>query len=93
MRICGPRHGLCSPFGGLWGKPASRRHPSRCFFVEHKERPMPRYTLEAIIVVLLLLWLFGFLIVPIGGSLIHLLLVIILVVVLVRVLQGRSPLP
>jgi len=53
---------------------------------------MPRYTLETIILVLLLIWLFGFLIVPFGGSLIHLLLAIILVVVLVRLLQGRRPL-
>jgi Family of unknown function (DUF5670) len=52
---------------------------------------MPRYTLETIILVLLLIWLFGFLIVPFGGGLIHLLLAIILVVVLVRLLQGRGP--
>jgi hypothetical protein len=54
---------------------------------------MPRYALETIIVILLLLWLLGWLVVPIGGNLIHLLLVIILVVVLIRVLQGRNPLP
>jgi Family of unknown function (DUF5670) len=51
---------------------------------------MPRYTLETIIVVLLILWLLGAFIAPFGGNLIHLLLVVILVVVLIRVLQGRS---
>ena len=50
---------------------------------------MPRYTLELIIVVLLLLWLFGAFISPFGGNLIHLLLVILLVVVVIRVMQGR----
>lgn len=45
--------------------------------------------LETIIVVLLLLWLLGAFVFPIGGSLIHLLLVVLLVVVVLRVLQGR----
>lgn len=51
---------------------------------------MPRGSLEGIIVVLLILWLLGWLVVPIGGSLIHLILVILLVVIIVRVLQGRK---
>jgi uncharacterized protein DUF5670 len=46
--------------------------------------------LELLIVVLLILWLLGFLVVPIGGSAIHVLLVIVVVLVLVRLLQGRS---
>ena len=50
---------------------------------------MPRYTLETIIVVLLILWLLGAFVSPFGGNLIHLLLVVILVVVVVRLLQGR----
>lgn len=50
---------------------------------------MPRYTLELIIVVLLLLWLFGAFVNPFGGNLIHLLLVVLLVVVVIRVMQGR----
>ena len=54
---------------------------------------MPRYTLETIIVILLILWLLGAFIVPIGSSLIHLVLVIILVVVVIRLLQGRSAIP
>jgi Flp pilus assembly protein TadB len=49
--------------------------------------PMPRYALEAIIVVLVILWLLGWLVVPLGGSLVHLLLVVILIVVLVRLLR------
>jgi hypothetical protein len=51
---------------------------------------MPRYTLETIIVILLILWLLGYYVAPFGGDLIHLLLVIVLVVVVVRLLQGRS---
>ena len=50
---------------------------------------MPRYTLETLILVLLLLWLLGWLVIPVGGNLVHLLLVLLLVVVIVRVLQGR----
>jgi hypothetical protein len=48
---------------------------------------MPRRTLEIVIVVLLLLWLVGWLAFPLGG-LVHLLLVVILIVVLIRLLQG-----
>jgi hypothetical protein len=46
--------------------------------------------LELLIVVILILWLTGAFIVPVGGSLIHLLLVVVLVLVIVRLLQGRS---
>jgi len=53
---------------------------------------MPRYTLETIVIILIILWLLGWLAIPIGGSLIHLLLVVILVVVVIRLLQGRSAL-
>ena len=49
---------------------------------------MPRFTLETIIVILLLLWPFGAFITPFGGSLIHLLLLVLLVVVIVRVLRA-----
>ena len=50
---------------------------------------MPRYTLETIVLVLLILWLLGGFVFPIGGNIIHLLLVVILVVVLLRLVQGR----
>jgi len=53
---------------------------------------MPRYSLETIVIVLLFLWLLGAFIVPVGGGLVHLLLVVILVVILIRVLEGRRPL-
>jgi hypothetical protein len=50
---------------------------------------MPRYTLETIVVILLILWLLGAFVSPFGGNLIHLLLLVILVVVVIRFLQGR----
>jgi hypothetical protein len=53
---------------------------------------MPRYTLETIIVILVLLWLLGGFVFPFGGDLIHLLLVVILLVVVIRLLQGRRAL-
>ena len=53
------------------------------------ETAMPRYSLETIILILVLLWLFGAFITPFGGDIIHLLLVVILVVVIIRVLDGR----
>jgi hypothetical protein len=46
--------------------------------------------LEVLIVVLLVLWLLGGFVVPVGGSLIHVLLLIVVVLVVVRLLQGRS---
>ena len=51
---------------------------------------MPRYSLEAIVVVLLILWLLGAFVSPFGGNLIHLLLVVVAVVVVFRLLQGRK---
>jgi hypothetical protein len=45
--------------------------------------------LWTIIIILLILWLLGFVVVPIGGSLIHILLVIALILVIVRLMQGR----
>lgn len=46
--------------------------------------------LEILIVVLILAWLLGAFVVPVGGSLIHLLLVVVLVVLVIRLLQGRD---
>jgi hypothetical protein len=51
-----------------------------------------RYGLETIILILVLLWLLGAFIVPIGSDLIHLLLLIVLVVIVVRLLGGKSAL-
>lgn len=47
--------------------------------------------LWTIIVVLLILWLLGFFVFPIGGGLIHLLLVIALIVLIYRLVTGRRP--
>lgn len=49
---------------------------------------MGRYTLETIILILVVLWLLGAFVVPVGSNLVHLLLVVVLVVVVVRLLQG-----
>lgn len=50
---------------------------------------MPRYSLETIILILIVLWLLGAFVMPFGGDIIHVLLVIVLVVVVIRVLGGR----
>ncbi len=50
---------------------------------------MPRYSLESIVVILVILWLLGAFIMPFGGDLIHILLVVILVVVVLRLVQGQ----
>ncbi len=54
---------------------------------------MPRYSLATIIGALAVLWLIGWLLVPIAGNLIHLLLVVILGIVMIRFLQGGSLTP
>ena len=45
--------------------------------------------LETIVVLLVLLWLLGYIALPNVGGLIHILLVVAIVVVIIRVLQGR----
>jgi hypothetical protein len=45
--------------------------------------------LWTIAVILIVLWLLGFIVYPVGG-LIHVLLVIALVVIIVRLLQGKK---
>ena len=45
--------------------------------------------LTLIILVLVIAWVTGAFVVPVGGSLIHLLLVIIVIVVVVRLLRGE----
>jgi hypothetical protein len=46
--------------------------------------------LELVILVLIVLWLLGAWVIPVGGSAIHLLLVIVLVLVVYRLLTGRQ---
>ena len=48
--------------------------------------------LETIVVLLVLMWLVGWIALPNVGSLIHILLVVAIVVVIIRVLQGRRAL-
>lgn len=48
--------------------------------------------LWGLIVILVVLWLLGFLVVPIGGALIHLLLVIAVIVLLYQLITGRRSL-
>lgn len=47
-------------------------------------------TLWIIIVVLVVLWLLGFFAYPVGGNLIHILLVIALILVIYRLMTGRK---
>jgi hypothetical protein len=46
--------------------------------------------LLAIALVLLVLWLLGFIVVPVGGSLIHILLIIVIIMVVLHFVRGRS---
>ncbi|MEP6810126.1 MAG: lmo0937 family membrane protein [Chthoniobacterales bacterium] len=48
--------------------------------------------LWTIFVILLVLWLLGAFIVPVGGGLIHILLVIAVVVLIINLVQGRRSL-
>ena len=45
--------------------------------------------LEALVVILVIAWLLGWLAFPVGGNLIHLLLVIALIALIVRLIQPR----
>jgi len=48
--------------------------------------------LELIILIIIVMWLLGFGF-HVGGSLIHALLVVALVIIVIRALQGRTPIP
>lgn len=48
--------------------------------------------LWTIVIILLVLWLLGFLVFPVAGGLIHILLVIALIVIVYRLVTGRRPL-
>lgn len=48
--------------------------------------------LETIAVILLILWVFGFVTAHTMGGFIHILLVVAIVMILVRIIQGRPPL-
>lgn len=46
--------------------------------------------LEAIVVILVVLWALGFFAFHVGGGLIHALIVIALIILVIRLLKGRS---
>ncbi len=48
--------------------------------------------LYTIALILLVLWVLGFVVVPVGGGLIHLLLVIAVIVILFQLISGRRAL-
>jgi asparagine N-glycosylation enzyme membrane subunit Stt3 len=62
---------------------------AHCAATDHKRITDMLYTIA---VVLLVLWLLGFVSAYTMGGFIHVLLVIAVVVILVRVIQGRRPL-
>ncbi len=66
--------------------PYARPKDGKPIAAREKDKPM----LWTIFVILLILWLFGFISGHILGGYIHLLLVIALVVLIIRVIQGRS---
>ncbi len=49
--------------------------------------------LWTIAVIIFILWLLGAFVMPVGGSLIHILLVVAIIVVLYRIITGRKPIP
>ncbi len=58
--------------------------------IQHVEvSRLSRYTLETIVVILIILWLLGWLAFPVGGNLIHILLVVILIIVVIRLVRGQ----
>jgi len=46
--------------------------------------------LELLIIIILIVWLLGGVVFPVGTSLVHLLLVIVLILIVIRLAQGRS---
>lgn len=54
---------------------------------------MSRYVLETLVVLLLFVWLMGWLVWPVGTNLIHLLLVLVLACVAIRLLGAKRVAP
>ncbi len=46
--------------------------------------------LEALIIILVILWALGFFALHVGGGLIHALIVIALIILIIRLVQGRK---
>lgn len=54
-------------------------------------RSEAKIMLWTIAVVLFILWVLGAFVIPVGGALIHLLLVIAIIVILYRIITGQRP--
>lgn len=63
----------------------------RCYARQSTKATQRKETmmLWALIVILLVLWLLGFLVVPVAGGLVHILLVIALIVLIYQLVTGR----
>jgi hypothetical protein len=72
-----PRHGV---------------HSAPCALVPGMVPSEERAMLWGLIVILVVVWLLGFMVVPVGSALIHVLLVIALVVLIYQLVTGRRTL-
>jgi hypothetical protein len=59
-----------------------------CLLIEHHRKEVLAM-LWTVVLILLILWALGAFVLPLGGGLIHLLLVIALIVLLVQLISGR----
>jgi hypothetical protein len=51
---------------------------------------MPKYSLEVLAFLVAVLWLFGWVVMPIGGNFIHLLLVIVVALIAIRFVPRKA---
>lgn len=66
--------------------------PASCHtgsYYPHTHRPPERYVFLTIAIVLIILWALGFFVFPVGGGLIHLLLVIAIIAIIWHFVAGR----
>jgi hypothetical protein len=71
---------------------ARRSHASRQRAIRVGSQTKEICMLWALVVILVVLWLAGFLVIHVGGALIHLLLVIAAIVLIYQVVMGRRAL-
>lgn len=74
----------CYPFFGR--QPERKRHGSILSTCLKKEWAM----LATIAIIILVLWLLGAFVVPVGGALIHILLVVGIIVLILHFVRGRG---
>jgi hypothetical protein len=67
-------------------------HACRLRSIRVSSKTKEIFMLWALVVILVVLWLAGFLVVQVGGALIHLLLVIAAIVLIYQVVTGRRAL-